>query len=101
MEINKHLNEETELEIDSNKFAINLVKSESEEDSSLSIRRVDEDRTDISPEGTMYKDENGLRSKRKDAPLLEKLKEFPCEVDHVYNPKTKRMNKMIKCLYKG
>jgi hypothetical protein len=59
MEINKHLNEETELEIDSNKFAIHLVKSESEEVSSLSIRRVDEDRTDISPEGTMHKDDNG------------------------------------------
>lgn len=32
-------------------------------------------------------------------PLLEKLKGHPCKTEHVYNPSTKRMNKIITCLY--
>ncbi|CAI2370844.1 unnamed protein product [Moneuplotes crassus] len=38
---------------------------------------------------------------RKEAPLLEKLKAHPCKTEHVYNHKTKRMNKLITCLYEG
>ena len=32
---------------------------------------------------------------KKEAPLLEKLKSHPCKTEHVYNSKTKRMNKVI------
>lgn len=34
-------------------------------------------------------------------PILEKLKEHPCSTKHTYNPTTKRMNKVITCLYDG
>lgn len=34
-------------------------------------------------------------------PILEKLKQHPCDTKHTYNPATKRMNKVITCLYEG
>jgi uncharacterized Zn-finger protein len=34
-------------------------------------------------------------------PILEKLKQHPCSTEHTYNPITKRMNKVITCLYEG
>ena len=32
-------------------------------------------------------------------PILEKLKMHPCDIKHTYNPETKRMNKLLTCLY--
>ena len=34
-------------------------------------------------------------------PLLEKLKGHPSKTEHVYNSATKRMNKILTCLYPG
>ena len=44
---------------------------------------------------------NFYKSEKKEAPLLEKLKAHPSRTEQVYNPRTKRMNKLITCLYQG
>jgi len=34
-------------------------------------------------------------------PILERLQGYECGIEHVYNPATKRMNKLLTCNYDG
>mmetsp|Transcript_1075 Transcript_1075/g.1055 ORF Transcript_1075/g.1055 Transcript_1075/m.1055 type:complete len:90 (+) Transcript_1075:1696-1965(+) len=41
------------------------------------------------------------KASKNNTPIIERLKEYPCVTKHKYNPRTKRMNKVIICMYKG
>ena len=41
------------------------------------------------------------RMSKIDIPILERLKDYECTIEHRYNPKTKRTNKVVICKYDG
>jgi len=84
----------------SSTFAISLVNNEEQNRISdwAQTPILEESQTNyVSDKDEVVDQEN----KDTEAPLLEKLKTHPCKTAHVYNPRTKRMNKVITCLYKN
>lgn len=104
-EINKDIGEPSCLPY--NKISIDLHKVDNKSSSEVlknseTVSNSPVQKPSKKKRGRKKKEASSVRSdKQGHIPILEKLKQHPCSTEHTYNPITKRMNKVITCLYEG